>query len=168
MRRIAIALTAVTLLVGAGLSAQAPSFAGKWTLVPDPNAAAGGGGKGGGRGMGGGGQFCGNECTMTQDAKALTVTRTTQAGETKTVYNLDGSESKNTQTFGENSITSVSTAKWDGAKLVITTKTDVGGNVSQATTTVSLDAGGQLVVARTAPPRGGGDAVTTTQTYKKG
>ena len=49
MRRIAIALTAAALLVGAGLSAQAPNFTGKWTLVPDARrGAAGGGGKGGG------------------------------------------------------------------------------------------------------------------------
>ncbi len=167
MRRIVIALTAATLLVGAGLSAQAPSFTGKWTLVPDPNAAAGGGGKGGGRGGGFGG-FCGGECTIAQDAKTLTVTRTTQAGEIKSVYTLDGSESKNSQTMGENTITSISTAKWDGAKLVVTTKTDMGGNTTQATTVLSLDAGGQMVVARTAPGRGDPAPVTTTQTYKKG
>ena len=85
--------------------------------------------------------FCGRECTIAQDAKALTVTRTTQAGEVKAVYNLDGSESKNTMTVGENTITSMSTAKWDGAKLVIITKTDMGGTRPRRRR-LSLDAGG--------------------------
>jgi hypothetical protein len=162
----AIALSAAVVLVSAGLSAQAPNFAGKWTLVPDPNAAAGGGGgKGGGRGGGGGG-FCGMECTITQDAKALTVTRTTQAGETKAVYNLDGSASKNTVTFGQNTMESTSTAKAEGGKLVITTKQQGQNGEVTSTTTLSLDAG-NLKVERTAPGRDGAPA-TTAQTYKKG
>src|SRR5688572_29736937 len=80
-----------TVTLVAGLAAQAkPDFSGKWTLVPDANAAAapapggGGGGRGGGRG-GGGGQFCGQECTVAQDGTSLTVTRTTPAGEVKAV-----------------------------------------------------------------------------------
>jgi hypothetical protein len=162
-----IALSAAVLLVSAGLSAQAPALAGKWTLVPDPNAAAagGGGGKGGGRG-GGGGAFCGMECTITQDAKVLTVTRTTQAGDVKATYNLDGSPSKNTQTFGQNTMESTSTAKAEGGKLVITTKQQGQNGEVTRTTTLSLDAG-SLKVESTGPGREG-TPVTTTQTYKKG
>lgn len=171
MRRMTIALAAAALVVGSiGISAQTPpSFAGKWTLVPDPNVAAGGGG-GGGRagGRGGGfGSICAQECTITQDAKMVTVTRTTQAGEVKSMYNLDGTESKNTMTMGENQMTSMSTAKWDGSKLVITTKQDMQGTMIESKNVLSLDAGGQLVVARTAPGRGDPTPVTTTQTYKK-
>src|SRR5262245_1250019 len=163
MRRMALALTATALLVGASISAQAPNLAGKWTLVPPPDAAAGGGGKGGGFGGG----FCGMECTIAQDAKALTVTRTTQAGEVKSVYNLDGSESKNTAAGRQGAqVTSVSTAKWEGPKLNIVTKTDMGGTMVEAKTVLSLE-GGNLKVERTAPGREGGPT-TTTQTYKKG
>ena len=38
----------------------------------------------------------GTEMTITQDSKTLTITRTTRGGESKHVYNLDGSESRNT------------------------------------------------------------------------
>ena len=98
MRRMASAIAITVVCFASGALAQAPGFAGKWTLVADPNAPAGGGGRGG-RG-GGFGQFCGMECTIAQDATSLTVTRTTQAGETKIIYKLDGSESKNTQDMG--------------------------------------------------------------------
>ena len=161
MRRMAIALTAAALLVGASISAQAPNLSGKWTLVPAADAPAGG------KGGGGFGGFCGPECTIAQDAKTLTVTRTTQAGDVKTVYNLDGSESKNTAAGRQGAqVTSVSTAKWEGPKLNIVTKTDMGGQAVEAKTVLSLE-GGNLVVERTAPGREGGPT-TTKQTYKKG
>jgi len=169
MRRISFLATALamTLLV-AGLSAQGkPDFSGKWTLVPDPNAApAGGGGGGGGGGRGGGGrgggggaQFCGQECTITQSATELTVTRMTQAGEQKNVYKLDGSESKNAGRGGE----VVSKAMVEGGKLMISTQLpgrDGGAGVT-AKTTVSM-AGGMMEV-ETDAGRG-----ATKQTYKKG
>ena len=151
----------------AGLSAQGrPDFSGKWTLVPDPNAAppggggggGGGGQRGGGRG-GGGGQFCGQECTIAQDAKTLTITRTTQAGEQKAVYNLDGSESKNAGRGGD----VVSKAAFEGGKLVIQTQLPGrdGGPGTTAKTTVGLS-GGQMEV-ETDAGRG-----AQKQTYKKG
>jgi hypothetical protein len=168
MRRMAIALSAAALLVSAGLSAQAPNFAGKWTLVPPPDAAGGGGGgggKGGGRG-GGGGAFCGMECTITQDAKALTVSRQAGGAEVKSTYNLDGSPSKNSMSFGGNTIESTSTAKVDGAKIVITTKQQGQQGEVTRTTTLSMDAG-NMKVESTGPGREG-TPQTTTQTYKKG
>ena len=127
MRRISLLATAAaTVLFVAGLSAQAkPDFSGKWTLVPGDAAAApagggGGGGRGGGRGGGGGGgQFCGQDCTIAQDATTLTVTRTTQAGEQKAVFKLDGSESKNTQQGRGGATEVVSKAAWDGSKITI-------------------------------------------------
>ncbi len=151
--------------LAAGVLAQAtPNFAGKWTLVPDPGApATGRGGRGGGM-MGG----LGMEATIAQDAKTLTITRTTQAGEVKSVYNLDGSESTNTMTFGENSVQLVSTAKWNGAKLLITTSSNFGGNAFETTMSLSLD-GGTLVVESTRPDfQGGGAPVTSKTIYKKG
>jgi hypothetical protein len=161
-----------------GLSAQAkPNFAGKWTLQADPNAPAapaggagggrGGGGRGGG-GFGGGGQFCGMECNIAQDATTLTITRTTQAGEMKTEYKLDGTETTATQQAGQGTMTIKNKAAWTGSTLTITTTTDFNGTPTTAKTEISLDSMGMLKVARTAAPRGGGDAVTTTQMYKKG
>ena len=70
MRRIsAIGTAAATLLFVAGLSAQAPNFAGKWTRVDDPAAAGagGGGGRGGGRGGGGGAVF---NCGLAPDGRS--------------------------------------------------------------------------------------------------
>jgi hypothetical protein len=131
MRRLAIATVAVAVvLFASGLSAQAPNFAGKW--APDPDKAAAGGG-GGGRGGGG-------PMTITQDAKTLTIERMGANGATKTVYNLDGSESKNP---GRGGADQISTAKWDGAKLVITTK---GANGDQVTSWYME--GGDLVSER--------------------
>ena len=166
--RKAISIVAVLALVIGTASAYAAqaktNFAGKWTLVPDPNAAAGGGGGRGGRGGGFGG--LGQGGSIEQNDKTITVTTTTQAGEVKSVYNLDGSDSKNTMTFGTNSIERVSKAKWDGAKLVITTTTNFQGNPSESTQTWSVDGTGNLVIESTS--NFGGNATTTKTTYKKG
>jgi hypothetical protein len=150
---------AAMMLSTAALAAQATSFAGKWTMVADPNAAAGGRGGRGGLGM---------SVSIDQDAKMLTMTRTTQAGDTKTMYMLDGSPSKNTMNFGGNSMEQTSTAKWDGAKLVIATTSQGQNGPTTTTMTLSLDASGNMLVAQTRPGRNGGDPTTTTSTYKKG
>jgi hypothetical protein len=145
MRRIpflAVAIAAGFMVVS--LAAQKSDFSGKWTLVPDPAAAAaGGGGRGGGRGGGGGG-FCGPECTITQDATSLTVTRTTQAGEQKATYKLDGSESKNP---GRGGAEVVSKAAWEGNRVVIQASQPGrdGGAPTTVKQTISM-AGGQLEV----------------------
>ena len=152
------ALTAVAVIFATALTlAQAPpNFAGKWTLVPDPNAQGGG--------MGGLGQ----ETTITQDASTLTITRTTQMGTFTSNYKLDGSESKNTLTFQGNSIDQVSTAKWDADKLRVNTKMDFGGNPVEVSMVMSVDAAGNLVVETTRPDfQGGGGPVTTKMSYKK-
>ncbi len=169
MRRRTLLAAAIAAVIVAGLSAQgAPNLAGKWTLVPDPAAAApagGGGGGRGGRGGGGGGQFCGNECTITQDGTSLTVTRTTQAGEQKAVYKLDGSESKNMQAGRGGAQTEVvSKATVEGNTIVISTTRDVGGNSVTTKTAISM-AGGEMVVENTADFGQGPN--TTKQTYKK-
>jgi Spy/CpxP family protein refolding chaperone len=162
MRRVVTAMlgTAAVVLMATSVYAQAPNFAGKWTPDAEKNAAmnpnAGGGGRGGGRGGGMGG----GEVTIAQDAKTLTVKRTTQAGEMKLTYNLDGSPSKN-MAMGRGGQTEVtSTAKWDGAKLVITS--DNGQSITYA-----MD-GAWLVQSTTSPGRGGGDPVTRSTYYKKG
>jgi len=152
---------AMVLGVAAAAAQSKPSFAGKWTLVPDPNAPAATGGRGRG-GFGGLGQ----EFTAAQDEKTLTVTTTNaQLGELKSSYNLDGSESKNPLTFNGNTVDRVSKVKWDGAKLVITTTTNFNGNALESTQSWSLDASGNLVVESTS--NFGGTPQTTKATYKK-
>ncbi len=121
-----------------------------------PRESRGGFGGGGGRGGGGGGDI-----TITQDAKTLVISRMVQEAEIKTTYNLDGSPSKNTGMGrgGAPGAEMTSTAKWDGAKLVITQE-------NGPTITYSMD-GAWLVVATTRPARDGGPATTTTVYYKK-
>ena len=130
MKRTVAAVMLLTLVTGAAAAlaqTQAkPNFAGKWTLVPDPNAPAP---TGRGRGMGGLGQAFSAE----QNDKTLTVVTTNeQIGEIKAVYNLDGSESKNPISFNGQSVDRVSKAKWDGAKLVITTTINFNGNAVES------------------------------------
>src|SRR5687767_992548 len=114
MRKNALIAGALSLVFAASI-AQAqdkPNFSGSWTLVADPNAPAPGRGGGGGLGQ---------AATLTQDAKTLTITRTTQNGEVKTVFNLDGSESKNMMMGRGGQTEQVSKAAWEGTTLVVTT-----------------------------------------------
>lgn len=164
MRRVATLLTtAAVVLFMAGLSAQGKTdFSGKWTPDAEKNAAnapAGGGGGGGNRGGGGGG----GAMTITQDAKTLKIETTGQNGAQTQTFNLDGSPSKNT--MGQNE--STSTAKWDGANLVVTTTVSMNGNDRVTTTTYSID-GGELVRASTQPGRNGGEPTTRKTYFKKG
>ena len=154
-----------------GLSAQAkPDFSGKWVMdpasAPAPPAGApagggGGGGRGGGRGGGGGG--FGQEFTAVQNAKTLTITRMQGDQTINTVYNLDGSESKNTTQGRGGPQEQVSKAVWEGAKLVITTTTQFG----EQKQTLSME-GGNLAVERSQPGRDGGAPTVTKLVYKKG
>ena len=161
MKRVMSLAAAAVIIAGAMLAAQAPpNFAGKWTLVPDPNATPGGAG----RGPGGIGQ----SAVIVQDAAALTITRTTPMGEFTSTYKLDGSESKNTFNMQGNAIEQVSKVKWDGGKLLVNTTMDFGGNPVATSMTLSLDAAGNLLVESTRPDfQGGGAPVTTKATYKK-
>lgn len=153
---------AVLAFATAAMLAQAPpSFAGKWTLVADPNAAPAGGGRGG---MGGLGQ----DATIVQDAPTLTITRATPMGTFTSIYKLDGSESKNTLSMGGNSVDQVSRAKWDGGKLLVNTTMNFNGNAVETSMVMSLDGSGNLVVDTTRPDfQGGGAPIITKATYKK-
>lgn len=165
MRRVATILgTAAVVLMATSVFAQAPNFSGKWTRDAEKTAAAmpagapaGGGGRGGG--MGGG---MAGEMTITQDAKQLVITRLVQEMEMKTTYLLDGSPSKN-MAMGRGGQTEVtSTAKWDGAKLVVTT-TQANG----VQTIVFAMEGDWLVQTTTNPGREGGPGTPRAVYYKK-
>ena len=143
-------------------------FDGKWARAEDPNAPPPAGGDGrGGRGGGRGG--LGMNVTIEVDASnnKFTIIRTNQQGETKSLYNLDGTQSKNTMQMGGNAIDQMSTTKWSGDTLMITTKMQMGENMSESTMALWIS-GGNLMVRSTSPGRGGGSPNTTTTTYKKG
>ena len=167
-KRILATAATFVLACAVGMYAQArPDFSGKWVMDPPPAADAGGGGRGGGRGGGGGGNPFGPEFTAKQDAKVLTVTRT-QGDQTVTMtFNLDGSESKNMVAGRGGQQEQVSKATWDGAKLVIVTSLNFGGNAVEQRRVLSME-GGNLVLEQTQPGRGGGEPTTTKVTYKKG
>jgi hypothetical protein len=141
-RKLGLTAALVVALAVAGY-AQKPDFSGTWTPEPAADAAAGGGG---GRGMGG-------PMTVKQTADTLSIERTMGGNAVTTTYKLDGTE---TEVPAGRGGTAKATAKWDGSKLVITTKTEQG----EQTQTWSL-ADGKLKIDRT-----GGRGPSST-TYKK-
>jgi len=163
MRKLGLTAALAVALVATSY-AQKPDFSGVWT--PDAPAAAAPAPAGGGGGGARGGGMGGGPMTVKQTATDLTVERT--AGENKIVstYKLDGSESINKQMGRGGEVETKSTAKFDGAKLTIVTKTPgPDGAVREATQTWSLE-GGNLVVESTRPGREGAP-VTAKTTYKK-
>ena len=147
-------IAAAVLAVATVAWAQKADFSGTWTLDPASAAAPAGGG-GGGRGGGRGG--LGPGATVKQTADALTIERTMGDQKVTTTYKLDGSESKNTMMGrGGESMEMVSTAKWDGPKLVITTKNPNGES------TQVWEVNGSTLTIETTNARG-----TQKMTYKK-
>jgi hypothetical protein len=166
-------IAAAVLAVATMAFAQKPDFSGTWTPEPAAGAAPGaptgappaggttatppaGGTTGGapagtppaGGATGGGGQMAGGgggrgmmgPMTVKQTADTLTVETTGRNGVQTRTYKLDGTETD--ITMGQ--MTAKASAKWDGNKLVITTKTNQGEQVQ--TWTVS---GSTLTVERT-------------------
>ena len=160
-------MAAVVLAVASVAFAQAkPDFSGTWTLDPAASGMDAAAGGGGGR-QGGGGRGMMGPMTVKVAGNTLTVERAGMGGNTMTTtYKLDGTESVNKQTMGrgENAreVETKSTAKWDGAKLVISTqRPGQGGEMMTSTETWSME-GGNLVIETTGGRGGGGKRV-----YKK-
>lgn len=147
-------IAAAILAVSTVAFAQKPDFSGTWT--PDAPAAAPPAGGGGGRGMGGG------PMTVKQDATSLTIERTQGENKMVTTYKLDGSETVNKQTMRGGEVEIKTTAKWDGAKLVLSTsRVGQDGTPQVQSQTWALE-GGNLVVERA-----GRDGAVQKTTYKK-
>lgn len=149
-------IAAAVLAVASVAFAQTPDFSGTWTPEA-PAAAPGGGGMRGGM-MG--------PMVVKQTATELTIERTRGEMKMTETYKLDGTESVNKMTMGrgENAsqIETKSTAKWDGAKLVISTqRPGQGGAMMTGTQTWSLD-GGNLTIERP-----GRDGAVNKTVYKK-
>lgn len=173
MKRAAVLISALAVAISTvAISAQAPSFAGKWTLQVDPAAApaappaGGGGGRGGGRG-GRGGPVSGAEVTVTQDATTLTIAKM-GGGQTPAPvtlkYTLDGKDSKNSVMGGGGAaVEQTAQAKFEGPKLTITTTADQGRGPTTTKQSIWIEAG-NLVIENF-----GADGTSTGKlTYKKG
>jgi hypothetical protein len=147
MKRARVGIMAAAILAVASVTfAQKPDFSGTWTLDAEASGMAAGGGGGGGRG---GGALGNGPSTVKQTADAITIERTMGENKVTLTYKLDGTESKNTMMGrGGAPMESVSTAKWDGGKLIITSKQDMGGQAVETTQTWSL-AGSVLTVEST-------------------
>ena len=147
-------IAAAMLAVATVAFAQKPDFSGTWT--PDPSATAG---TGGGQRGGGGGPMM-----VKQTADALTIERTMGENKVTQTYKLDGTESENKMMGrgGGAEVVTKSTAKWDGSKLVISTKsTGQDGQERVQTQTWSMEAG-NLVIERP-----GRDGAVNKTVYKK-
>jgi hypothetical protein len=118
MRQSTVALAAFTAaILAAGTSAQEkPSFSGAWTTVVDtstgPKVSLGSG--------------WGDRFTLLQDSSTLTVERVFYLPRDyqpllKLRFSLDGSETRDTLLMGRGIQVLVSTAAWEGDKLLITT-----------------------------------------------
>jgi hypothetical protein len=196
--RLFLAVAATTLLFvmaqAPTLEAQdRPDFSGSWTLAETEGGAAAGAagqrgqqGQAGQRGQmgqrqgqgqmgqrGGMGMLAGlgQQATLTHDAAAntLTLVRAMPQGEIRQVFNLDGSESRNRLSMGNNQIDQVSRASWDGAALMIVSQLPMGGQNIETRMKLSIDDDGKLVVetTRSGGPGGQGGG-TVRSTYTKG
>ncbi|HJR59370.1 MAG TPA: hypothetical protein VJ813_08235 [Vicinamibacterales bacterium] len=154
-------IAAAVLAVASVAFAQKPDFSGTWTVDTSaaPAPPAGGGGARGG-GMAG-------PMVVKQTADTLTIEQTRGENKIVSTYKLDGTESVNKMTMGRGDtareVETKSTAKWDGAKLVISTqRPGQDGAMMTQTQTWWLE-GGNLVIER--PGRGENPATKTV--YKK-
>ena len=163
---VAVVLGAVAVAsVGTPAFAQVPDFSGHWVLQVDAGAPAGV--------VGNGGVLVerrpAKELTLKQDAKTLTLSRVGPNGEMKTVYTLDGTESRTTPTGGA-AREVISSAKWDGSKLIIIVKRDIDGTTLTNSSTWWMDGANLKIETRTVETTGSGkasDPVVSVATYKK-
>jgi len=153
-------IAAAVLAVATLAWAQKADFSGTWTLDAEASGApAGGGGGGGGRGGGRGG--LGQGGTVKQTATELSVERMMGDNKVIVIYEPDGTESKNSMMGrGGAAVESVSTAKWDGPALVITSKTDMGNGPQESTQKWTVN--GSVLTIETTNARG-----TQKMVYKK-
>ena len=166
--RTALSIALALAVGGAPLLAQTaaaiPNIAGTWVLIPDSAAS-----RTASRGPASSLLGLGPNATITQETKTLSIARTSPAGAVTSVYNLDGTASPNRLTFGAVVIEPVSRIKIDSGKVAITTRMDMNGSVYETTMSLSLDAGGVLVVHTTTPGSPGGAApLSMIARYRKG
>lgn len=158
--RTALAVVTAVLIAMPAVAQSRPDFTGSWKLNPEksdaPRQMGGGGGGAGGRGMGGG-MGPANEIHATQTGDKLMLDQKAGDQSRTLAYYLDGRESRNA---GMRNSEMVSTARWDGASLVIESSMSFEGpNGAMTITTrdvrtLSDDARTMTVVTTTTTPRG--------------
>jgi len=170
MKRIAVLIgLCLFLLAASEVAAQHPDFSGEWTVRAEER---------GGFRAGEFGSGWGRTVTMTQDATTLTVewaffTRGDLQPPLKFAYPLDGSRATATVLMGRGAQEQVSTAVWQGDRLVITTEFPFENprTGEMATTTMrrtlSLTAPDTLVVETTIDGVPGGAPTTSRTVYTR-
>jgi len=147
MARTSSFLIALVLLVTGAAAQDKPTFAGTWKLASDAD------------------PYTVPQMIVVQDAKTMTVTSSTQIGELRTTFNLDGTEAKAPVDFNGSTFDRVTKAVWNGSKLMQTVTTHFGRRPYETRVAWSLNADGTLLVETTLA---GGAPVTSKATYKKG
>jgi hypothetical protein len=152
----------------AASASQAPAdFSGQWVADPPAEKAPGDMGSG-----------WGATVTIAQDARQLVVeqplfSRYDLQPPVKTIYALDGSESRNTVMTGHAAQLRISKARWDGSVLhVVTLYPGVDPATGKSFTTevtqrLSIESPGVLVIASTRAGALGGSATTARTIYRK-
>lgn len=199
LRSLTLPLVLSALLATAGTGQERPDFAGRWTLAADSGAVASGRagargrragaprgsgasvGRRGGRGPRPGemGSGWGDDLTITQDARMLTVgyaffSRGDMQPPLRFDFALDGSETRDTVMMGRGRQEQRSTATWEGDRLVLTTvysypDAEAGQPPSsQVIRRLWLESPTALVVETTRAGVLGGASSTTRTVYSRG
>jgi hypothetical protein len=106
--------------------------------------------------------------TVVQDATALTVSTTSEMGQFKTSYKLDGSEAPSPMDFNGMTIERMTRLVWEGPRLMLITTSKMEGQLLVFKSAWSLTADGSLATETTFPDfQGGGAPITMKATYKK-
>ena len=112
--------------------------------------------------------FTPTQLVVAQDAAELTLTATSQMGEFKTVYKLDGSVGRSPLDFNGQTINRATKATWNASKLALSTTSEMNGQTIEFKSVLSLSADGALLAESTFPDfQNGGAPITTKATYKK-
>jgi len=144
----------ILVLVGAAAAAaqDKPNFAGTWKLS-DPAQPD---------------QFTASQVVVSQDATLLTVVITSQMGEFKTTYKLDGTEGRSPLDFNGTTIDRATKATWNENKLTLWTGSEMNGQAFEFTSVLSLGSDGSMIVESTFPDfQGGGAPIKAKAVYKK-
>ena len=152
---ILLVLTAIVAPIGAAQdkpAADNPNFSGTWKLT-DPAQPD---------------QFTATQIVVSQDASQLTVVTTSQMGDFKTTYPLDGSTGRSPLEFNGMNIDRATKMVWNDKKLTLTTTSEMNGQTFEFKSVVSAGADGSMVVESTFPDfQGGGAPITAKAVYKK-
>jgi len=149
-RLVSVVAVCVAVVSSVVAAQEKPNFSGTWKITGDAAD-----------------PFTAPQVVVVQDAKTLTLTASSQMGEFKTVFNMDGTPGKSPLEFQGNTIDRTTKLTWDGNKAVLTTTSDFGGQSFETKAVWSLGADGVLQVETTRPDFQGGGPVTTKVTYKK-